>query len=433
MQSFQKTEFHQHSHQQFDRLFPELQPLIIPDKKLEKLADKMMEQTKCKDSKVVTNGLSIFGQFLAHDMTFEVTSKFRGFNETRKFTSDRTFNLDLDCLYGQWSQDFLYDKDDRSKLLLGMTCYDEHGNCWVDLQRNSQEKAIIPDARNDENIIVSRMQVLFIDFHNKMVDIVRDECKQDDVFTEARRRVIWHYHWLITHQYLYKIADWDIFEKIMNNGTSFYRSPTFMPLEFTGAAFRQGHSQTRDDNRINKHVTKGLFELGAFKKMEEYVDWRYFFDLGHGCVQYAKLIDTKIQKAFHDIPFIRSENKYLRSLPFRNLRRGVIYGLPSGEDVAKRMCFEPIEVPECARLELGGTPLWYYILKEAEVLGHEGEHLGPVGSTLLSECFLSILCNDDQSFLKVHPKWKPELGREEGSFDFQDLISCVYPELMEQF
>ena len=429
MQSHQKTEFHNDGRQQFNRLFPELNSLKVSDDNLVKLANKMFEYSRCNNSKVITNGLSIFGQFLAHDMTFEVTSRFREMKDLSLLQNDRSHNLDLDCMYGQWAQDFLYDKNDRNKLLLGSKCEDEYGNSWYDLQRNAQCKAIIPDARNDENIIVSRMHVLFIEFHNKMVDQVRKECRREDVFKEARRRVIWHYHWLIVHEYLYKMMDWTVFDDIMKNGAKFYKWPGFLPLEFTGAAFRQGHSQTREDNRISEHVNKGLFELGAFETMEYYLDWAYLFDFGDDRVQYAKLIDTNIGKTFHDLPFIPSDNKNFRSLPFRNLKRGIIYGLPSGEDVAKRMCFEPMPVEESRLIGLDATPLWFYILKEAEVLGHGGEHMGPVGSTLLGECFLSILCADDQSYLKVHPKWKPTMGREEGKFDFRDLINFVYPNI----
>ncbi len=427
MQSLQKYEYHLDEKSGYAKLFQELKPLKVSDSQLKELTEKMIDyEWKCRDSEVFSYGLAIFGQYLAHDITFETTSKFRGYNIIGSFINERTINLDLDCLYGQWTQDFLYDKDNRSKLLLGKYYEDEKiGGCWYDLQRNCQDKALIPDARNDENIIVSQLQVLFIQFHNKMVDYLKDSCKKSDLFQEARRMVIWHYHWLIAHEYLYKMVDWEIFKDIMENGPKYYCHPTYLPLEFTGAAFRQGHSQTRENNRINEHTEKNLFALGAFETMDEYVDWHYLFDFQDGNVQYAKLIDTKIAKALHDIPFIPSGNKYERSLPFRNLRRGVVYGLPSGEDVARRMCFEPIDVPETKKLGLEGTPLWFYILKEAEVLGHEGEHLGPVGSTILGECFLSILRHDKYSYFVLDPKWKPVLGKEPGTFDFTDLIEFV--------
>lgn len=423
MQSLQKTEYHLDKRNNYAKLFPELRPLILSDSHLKSLTDRMIDhQWKCKDSKVVSNGMTLFGQFLAHDMTFEVSSKFRGFNQLESFVNDRTIRLDLDTMYGQWNQDFLYDDRDRDKLLLGEK-HEENGHVWYDHQRNAQDKAIIPDSRNDENIIISNLHMIFVRFHNWMVDHVRETCNTSDVFQEARRLVIWHYHWLILHEYLYYVTDWSIFEDILDHGPRFFHYPNYLPLEFTGAAMRLGHSQVREDNRINDYTEKELFSMGHFSKMDLYIDWHYFFNHGDDKVQFARLIDTKISKSFQDIPFIKSTDKYERSLPYRNMKRGVIYTLASGEDIARRMCIEPIEIEETQHLE--GTPLWYYILREAEELGHEGEHLGPLGSRIMLECFLAILNNDIHSFQKLHPKWKPSLGRNEGKFDFVDLIHIV--------
>jgi hypothetical protein len=381
----------------------------------------MIEKTKKLDSATISNGLSIFSQFMAHDCTFEVTSKFKGIGG-KSLENHRTYQMDLDCLYGQWTQDFLYDADDRDKLLLGDRMEDDCERVWYDLQRNKQCKAIIPDARNDENIIVSRFQVLFIDLHNCMVDIARKQC-QKNIFEEARRQTIWIYHWLIVHEYLKKMLDPEIFEDILANGPKYFTDPCFLPLEFTGAAFRVGHSQTRQSNRINVDTEKDLFELGVFTVMEHFVDWNYLFDMGNMKVQAAKKIDTKIQKAFHDLPFIQSSVKRERSLVWRNLKRGVIYGLPSGEDVAYRMCIEPLKIKETE--DLDGTPLWYYVLKEAEEL-NDGEYLGPVGSRLLGEVLYGIMKSHDWSYLKVHPKWEPPLHSKEKPFDFAALLRFLY-------
>lgn len=380
-------------------------------------------------SSSITNGLAIFSQFLAHDITFDSTSKLRGLNAIATVQNDRTLNLDLDCVYGQRTQDFFYDAEDSDKLLLGKRYSDEE-HVWYDLQRNRQCKAIIPDSRNDENIIVSRMQTLFLHFHNTMVDLLRRQNCTNNVFEEAQKRVIWHYHWLIVHEFLYKMLDRTIYNRLMQEGCAYFTHPFALPLEFTGAAFRTGHSQARDQNRINDDVEKSLFELGFFETMEEFVDWHYLFDFNDGKVQYANQIDTKIARAFHRIPFIKSSDKKEKSLPFRNLKRGVAYGLPSGEAVAMRLAQEPLDIAETKQLDLPGTPLWYYLLKEAEVLGNSGEHLGPVGSIILGECFLTIMHHDDWSYLKIYPRWCPELGRQPGHFDFIDLI-CFAEENLE--
>ena len=264
---------------------------------------------------------------------------------------------------------------------------------------------------------------------------IRDSCYIDrflkgrseaEKFKEARLRVIWFYHWLILHHYVYKIIDPSIANDIMENGAQFYTNPYSIPLEFSGAAFRIGHSQSRASSQLNDWTTAGIFDLGSFEKADVYVDWAYLFDLGDGKVEYANKIDSKIAAAFHDLPFIKNESDpRQRSLVFRNLKRGVVYGLPSGESIAKRMCLTPIDIPECYELGLSGTPLWFYILKEAELL-HDGKHLGPVGSRIFGEVFISILKNDPNSYLVQHPKWEPNgLGNEKGVFGFRELISFI--------
>ncbi len=429
MHSQQNSRFQSSQKDHFTRLFPELEALELTDAECWAYAEKMMDWGKLDnpDSTTVTNGINIFGQFLAHDITHEGSSRLRAGNRLSDISNDRTINLDLDCLYGQKTQDFYYDAKDTDKLLLGEE-YSDGTHRWRDLQRNAQHKAIIGDSRNDENIIVSRMHVLFAEFHNRMVDHVRANGGPQGAFALARREVIFHYHWLIVHEYLGKMLDPAILDRLLREPARHYTWPGPLPLEFTGAAFRTGHSQTRDENRINDHTEKKLMELGFFTTMEEFVDWRYLFDFGDGRVEYARRIDPLIGRSFHRLPFIKTTDRREQSLPFRNIRRGVGYGLPSGEVVAMRLGCDPLSVPLTRKLCTAGTPLWYYILHEAAELGNDGTYLGPVGSTILGECFLTILRHDDESYLKRYPRWRPTLGREANRFDFVDLIHFVRAE-----
>ncbi|MBB4079711.1 hypothetical protein GGR28_002336 [Lewinella aquimaris] len=426
MQSQQNPHFQSHQKDHFTRLFPELEALELSDADCWAYAQKMMDWGKLdsSDSTTITNGVAIFSQFLAHDITLDANSRLRAGNRLANIANDRTINLDLDCLYGQKTQDFYYDAKDTDKLLLGEK-YSDGTHHWHDLQRNAQHKAIIGDSRNDENILVSRMHVLFIEFHNRMVDHVRATGGPQKAFEIARRQVIWYYHWLIVYEFLGKMLDPSLHSRLLREPARFYPWPGPLPLEFTGAAFRTGHSQTRDENRINDTTEKKLMELGFFTAMKEFVDWRYLFDFGDGRVQYARRLDTMIGRSFHRLPFIKTDDRREQSLPFRNIRRGVGYGLPSGEAVAMRLGFDPLTVPLTQKLCTPGTPLWYYILHEAAELGNDGEYLGPVGGTILGECFLTILRHDDESYLKRYPRWRPTLGREPHRFDFVDLINFV--------
>ncbi len=84
----------------------------------------------------------------------------------------------------------------------------------------------------------------------------------------------------------------------------------------------------------------------------------------------------------------------MQSLASRNLIRHVNFGLPSGQAIAARMNLPALtaaQLPELARPGLSEhTPLWYYVLKEAEVM-EDGQRLGPVGAGIVGEVFVGLL------------------------------------------
>jgi hypothetical protein len=166
------------------------------------------------------------------------------------------------------------------------------------------------------------------------------------------------------------------------------------------------------------------------------IDWRRFHELlpanpaGVG-FNHTRKIDPFVVPQLHTLPGGGG------SLPFRNLKRGVMLGLPSGQDVAKAMRIKkpltPAEIasgPDGAVAKKHGmdehTPLWYYILKEAQVRGN-GERLGPVGSTIVSEVFVGLVHGDHQSYLWQRGKdWKPDLpSKVPGTFTMADLLRFV--------
>jgi len=68
------------------------------------------------------------------------------------------------------------------------------------------------------------------------------------------------------------------------------------------------------------------------------------------------------------------------------------------------------------------TPLWYYILKEAELSG--GMTLTGVGSRIVGEVFLGLLALNKNSYLARHPEWRPHLpSRSAGNFTMVDLLT----------
>jgi hypothetical protein len=166
------------------------------------------------------------------------------------------------------------------------------------------------------------------------------------------------------------------------------------------------------------------------------IDWRRFYDLGtpdgtpEFTLNHTRKLDPFLIPELHNLPGGGGD------LAFRNMKRGVNLGLPSGQDVAKAMriknALTPGEIasgPDGQVAKKQGldkaTPLWYYILKEAQVR-HNGERLGPVGSTLVSEVFVGLIHGDTKSFLWQAKNWKPTLpSAKPGTFLMTDLLRLV--------
>jgi hypothetical protein len=215
-----------------------------------------------------------------------------------------------------------------------------------------------------------------------------------------------------------------------------------MPVEFQGAAYRFGHSMVRPSYRSNLKGDKGspFFGLifdpaatgtdpddlrGGCRAPRRFVGWQTFFDFGDGEVKPNKRIDTKISTPLFNLPLgaIASHDPPT-SLPQRNLLRQLTWELPSGQALAKKMrvpALAPTDLAELAdyRLELErSTPLWYYVLKEAEVMA-DGLHLGPVGGRIVAETIIGLLETDRASYVTAQPGWTPTLPSRLGAGQFR--------------
>src|SRR5262249_43632354 len=123
--------------------------------------------------------------------------------------------------------------------------------------------------------------------------------------------------------------------------------------------------------------------------------------------------------ASHDAP---------TALPQRNLLRHLTWQLPSGQSVAKLMGVTPLaaaDLQELAPLGVGfdrSTPLWYYVLKEAEVVA-DGLRLGPGGGRIVTEVLVGLLQTAPASYLAVAPRWEPTLPGKGGDFLMTDFLT----------
>jgi hypothetical protein len=409
-------------------------------------------------------GYTYLGQYVDHDITFDPTSKLRADNDPKALADFRTPRLDLDSLYGSGNADqpFLYDWSGPSpgvKLLVGSNVSD--GSATMDLPRNEQGRALIGDARNDENLIVSQLHLLFLRFHNAVVDYLRREKRplKDTALLEAAQDMVrWHYQWIVAHDFLERIVGVKMARRVLRPGASdrgptvqreFYkwRSEPFIPVEFSAAAYRFGHSMVRNDYALNDQTKDGvpifadrdspgeLEHLGGFRRLPVplTIDWRRFFQLpGHRAPQRSRLIDTDIASRLGRLPAGMSAEGHV--LARRNLLRGRALGLPSGVAVARAMGVRRLTEREllphgvsskaARNAPLRAPPLWYYILCEAaSELGEGGRHLGPVGGGIVAEVLIGLLEADPSSYLHESPAWKPELPRtHRGTFTMADLV-----------
>jgi hypothetical protein len=157
------------------------------------------------------------------------------------------------------------------------------------------------------------------------------------------------------------------------------------------------------------------------------VDWSCVLDLpGRPARQHAKRIDGRLAHSLIDLPMQvvgHVETLEYHSLAVRDLQRGQALGLPSGEAVARAIGAEPLAPAETGLAALGWdaeTPLWYYVLKEAELRGH-GERLGPVGGRIVAEVLLGIIDRDPESYLAVDRAWQPSLPHSGPTFGLGDM------------
>jgi hypothetical protein len=378
-----------------------------------------------------TAGTTFMGQFLDHDMTFDTSSALGVPTEPGKSPNARTPTLDLDSVYGRGpvADSQLYDPADRIKLRV------ESGGLFEDLPRGSDMRAIIADPRNDENVVIAGLQAAFLLFHNKMVDVVRRTMPAArDPFKTARTFTTYHYHWLILKEFLPLFVGQSMVDTILREGRRFYtpkKDEAFIPVEFQGATYRFGHSMVRPSYRANLAGDHGgpffamIFDpagdgqtdpvdlRGGARAPRRFIGWQTFFNFGDGEVKPNKRIDPRISTPLFHLPLnaLAFPGGPL-ALPQRNLLRHLTWQLPSGQAIARAIGVTPLTAADFEELRPYGlgfetsTPLWYYVLKEAEVV-EDGLHLGPVGGRIVGEVFIGLLQSDPKSFLNAQPDFKP--------------------------
>ncbi len=417
----------------FGVMFKKLPAFAPSDDLLADLAQQMVDRTPPLadvslsndgfDNPDIPAGYAYLGQFIDHDMTLDKTPMPQQDMDPKGLTNFDTPFFELGSVYGRGpaADPQLYDPADPRRMRIG-----QNHDGFPDLPRNADGTAIIGDHRNDENLIVAQFHLTFLQLHNRFID-------EGKTFEEAQQLVRWHFQWLIVHDFLPHIAGRALVDSMLKprrggpTGVDcrFYKpgNPTWpmMPIEYSVAAYRFGHSMIRAEYEMHDAVTIPFFgnpanDLRGSRPLPTIAraDWNYFFDVPGMSVpddrNMTRLIDTKLALPLDELPptVVQHVDGAILSLAHRNLLRGKRLGLPAGQDVAKAMGVTPIPNDRLGLTDPrwnGRAPLWFYVLKESELLG--GRTLGPVGGRIIAEVILGILSLDRTSFLNAPKGWAP--------------------------
>jgi hypothetical protein len=452
----------------FGTMFKQLPAFAPSDELLTNLAQTMVEDQTVPDgnhlntSPVLFAGFTFIGQFIDHDITFDTTPLNLQLADPDATVNFRTARYDLDSVYrgGPVNDPALYDPADRDKLLLAPNV-----NGVVDVPRDGNGRAIIGDPRNDENLIIVQFHKAVIQFHNKLVDYARSQgMRKEWVFETARRLARWHYQWAVIHDFLPRFvnpAPGTVGDELVGPAGTVYKEvagkppvinvryykPTnkdgrpFMPVEFAVAAYRFAHSIIRPFYVVNQTSLDrggvpifgpdGGFNLNGGRPIPSdlVLVWNNILRIEPGTGRPPRKIDTNLSLPLTSLPGSAvPPPDPTKDLAVRNTIRGKRVGLPSGQQVARAM-----RAPVLSNATLGlssdpgwkgEAPLWFYILKEAELPPYNGERLGPVGGRIVAEVLVGLLQRDPNSYLYLDPGWKPAppIAPVTGQFTFVDLL-----------
>ena len=426
-------------------------------------------------------GYTYLGQFVDHDLSFDTTELLEGVDiKPADLLSARSPSLDLDCLYGLGPQDpgsAKFYEADGIHLKMGSADGGPAGNKF-DLPRvgvgtpAAKRLALIPDKRNDENLAVGQLHLAMIRFHNRVVDTLPAAVPPAQRFTEARKKVVMHYQWMLRSDYLPRICAPAVVTNVFNQGRRAFevnalpdQVPT-MPVEFSVAAFRLGHSMIRADYRWNKHfpsATLGdLFDfsglnrdLGGGNRLPSIwiADFRRLFNFGQITPPPAPLVvpATKFNRAMRIDTRLVNPLRQLRvpdpnprkNLAFRNLARANMVKLATGQQMATFLIGKGVQLTRLtkpqirngangAKLDaltvpqrnalLANTPLWFYILRESEL---NNGRLKGVGARIVAELFHRAMEASKNSIVR-EPTFRPSLGPNNTTFRMVDLLFFAF-------
>ena len=428
-------------------------------------------------------GFTYLGQFTDHDLTFDKTNVMLGQHvPPAQLLQARSPSIDLDSLYGAGPADpgsSMFYEADGLHLKMGTTAAADGiaAKDGFDLPRGAgttaatKRKAVIPDPRNDENLAVAQTHLAFIRFHNRVVDTLPSSVPSAQRFATARELVTNHFQWLLRTDLLPRICAPGVVNDVFSHGRKAFEVgaiptdvPT-MPIEFSIAAYRLGHSMIRKAYNWNKIFDDGagsldlLFtfsggsgDLGGGKRLPStwIADFRRLYDFNEAGradlvvpvnkFNRAMRIDTKLSKPLQDLPGFPADEA---NLAFRNLTRAKMVRLATGQQMATFLKSKGVNLTKLTKAQIrdgnGGvtlddlndtqragllkdTPLWFYVLREAEL--NQGRLKG-VGARIVAETFHRAIEGSQTSIVR-DPTWRPTLGPNNTTFRMVDLLLFAF-------
>jgi hypothetical protein len=435
----------------------------------------------------IPSGFTYLGQFIDHDLTFDRTTVALGDPEPPStMLQGRSPTLDLDSLYGRGPNDTpVFYRGDHLHLKAGGTDQDPHDGFDLPRAGATPSSAKIPDPRNDENLAVAQTHLAFIRFHNRVLDTLEQGGTPPAVlFQRARRQVTRHYQWMIRTDFLPRVCDPAVVDDVFTNGRKIVEPtvpptqvPT-MPVEFSVACYRLGHSMVRAAYQWNKNFNQGQLTHGTLELLFNFsgtsgelggsnplprvwaADFRrlYVFDqpgrpdlvVPPAQFNHAMTIDTNLVDPLATLPpetlgLPAGTPPTTRSnLAFRNLTRAAMVKLPTGQDMVAFLNTHNVPVTTLTPTDIengagagvtvpagiapdvvANTPLWFYILREAEL---NGGLLAGVGARIVAEVFHRAMEGSSTSILRT-PGFTPsaDLGSPDGTtFRMVDLLFFAF-------
>ncbi|MEV6286382.1 heme peroxidase family protein [Kribbella sp. NPDC051770] len=477
----------------------------------------MTEPAATQPDGTVPAGFTYLGQFVDHDLTMDRNvDKLGGPIDVEDLLQGRSPALDLDSVYGRGpadAEDRRFFAADGVRLRTGASqgiplpddpvVNQDHPG--FDLPRSSagdtpaaRRAAVVPDQRNDENLVVAQLHSAFIRFHNRVVDrLAASGTAPDDLYAAAHGVVVRHYQWLLRTDFLPRIVDPAIVEDVFTHGRRYFDvppagrrsadTPATMPIEFSVAAYRLGHSMVRGAyqwNRLfnsdgpNKIAT--LLQLFTFtgdsgnftpnstvEQLDDVnaaglerlpsnwiVDFRRLFDFTEagrsdlappdGQLNHAKRIDSLLVDPLALLPAGTFGGRGTtiapaqRNLAFRNLTRADMVQLATGQQMAAFLGVPALTreailtgaqgavldaMPEEQRERLARATPLWFYVLRETEL-NRGQ-LGEVGGRIVAETFHRALENSRTSISR-EPHWRPTLGPDENTFRMTDLLLFAF-------